>query len=85
MIDFLAGVNFKTLMWIIPFVFFLHEMEEWNILTWYHATKEYKAFLSNMAFYHFHMGIFIICASVYHSRKTYHGRNRNIPCCIYNL
>ncbi len=38
MIDFLAGINFRVLMWIIPFVFFLHEMEEWNILTWYHAT-----------------------------------------------
>jgi len=37
-IDFLTGVRFTTLMWLIPFVFFLHEMEEWNILAWYHST-----------------------------------------------
>lgn len=37
-INFLKEVPLTTLMWIIPCVFFLHEMEEWNILTWYHST-----------------------------------------------
>jgi hypothetical protein len=37
-IAFLKEISFATLMWIIPIVFFLHEMEEWNILNWYHAT-----------------------------------------------
>lgn len=37
-IDFLTQLDFRTWMWWIPLIFFLHEMEEWNILDWYHAT-----------------------------------------------
>ena len=36
--DFLNNVNLKAAMWIIPIIFFAHEMEEWNILDWYHST-----------------------------------------------
>lgn len=34
----LNEMNFKTIMWIVPIIFFIHEMEEWNILDWYHST-----------------------------------------------
>jgi len=36
--NFLVNVDIKVFMWIIPTVFFCHEMEEWNILDWYHST-----------------------------------------------
>ncbi len=36
--NFLSELNINNAMWIIPFIFFLHEMEEWNILSWYHST-----------------------------------------------
>lgn len=35
---FLETVDLKALMWILPFVFLFHEMEEWNILDWYKST-----------------------------------------------
>lgn len=35
---FLNHVNVKAAMWIIPIIFFIHEMEEWNILDWYKCT-----------------------------------------------
>lgn len=34
----LNEMNLKTVMWIVPIIFFIHEMEEWNILDWYHST-----------------------------------------------
>ena len=34
----LNEMNLKTIMWIVPIIFFIHEMEEWNILDWYHST-----------------------------------------------
>lgn len=36
----LNEMNLKTIMWIIPIIFFIHEMEEWNILDWYQSTYE---------------------------------------------
>ena len=36
--DFLNHINLKAAMWIIPIIFFVHEMEEWNILDWYKCT-----------------------------------------------
>ena len=36
--DFLNSINLKTAMWIVPIIFFAHEMEEWNILDWYKCT-----------------------------------------------
>ncbi len=33
---FFSEINIKTWMWMIPFLLFFHEMEEWNILDWYH-------------------------------------------------
>lgn len=38
MIEVINEINLKTIMWIIPLIFFFHEMEEWNILDWYHST-----------------------------------------------
>ncbi|MDD3413094.1 MAG: HXXEE domain-containing protein [Lachnospiraceae bacterium] len=38
LVKILFQINVTTWMWMIPFVFFLHEMEEWNILDWYHST-----------------------------------------------
>lgn len=35
---FLSELNIRNAMWIIPIIFFLHEMEEWKILDWYHST-----------------------------------------------
>ena len=35
---FLNSINLKAAMWIIPIIFFAHEMEEWNILDWYKST-----------------------------------------------
>lgn len=40
MIEILNEVNVKTVMWIIPIIFYLHEMEEWNIYDWYHSTYQ---------------------------------------------
>lgn len=40
MVEILNGLNLKTIMWIIPIIFFLHEMEEWNIYDWYHSTYQ---------------------------------------------
>lgn len=37
-IDLLSNVDFRLFMWVIPLMLFLHEMEEWNILDWYHST-----------------------------------------------
>jgi len=34
----LNELNLKTIMWMVPIIFFIHEMEEWNILDWYHST-----------------------------------------------
>ena len=36
----LNEMNLKTIMWVVPIIFFIHEMEEWNILDWYHSTYE---------------------------------------------
>ena len=36
--NLLNGINLKATMWIIPIIFFAHEMEEWNILNWYNST-----------------------------------------------
>lgn len=38
MVNFLTNMDVKLWMWIIPTLLFLHEMEEWNILRWYHST-----------------------------------------------
>lgn len=40
MYDFLANINIKLWMLIIPTLLFLHEMEEWNILEWYYSTYD---------------------------------------------
>lgn len=32
----LNNINFRKLIWLFPIILFLHEMEEWNILKWYH-------------------------------------------------
>lgn len=37
-IQAVSSMNLKTVMWVIPAIFFLHEMEEWNILDWYQTT-----------------------------------------------
>jgi len=29
------GLPFRKLIWILPFVWAFHEMEEWNIISWY--------------------------------------------------
>lgn len=39
-VEFLKEINIRTLMWIIPIIFFFHEMEEWNIYDWYHSTYQ---------------------------------------------
>ena len=36
--ELLLNLNFRAWIWIIPLFLFLHEMEEWNILDWYHST-----------------------------------------------
>lgn len=36
--ELLNSMNLKTAMWMIPVIFFIHEMEEWNIYDWYHST-----------------------------------------------
>ncbi|NLX68305.1 MAG: HXXEE domain-containing protein [Clostridiaceae bacterium] len=38
MYSLLATLDVKAWLWIIPAIFFFHEMEEWNILKWYHST-----------------------------------------------
>lgn len=35
-INFLKNFNFRKLIFLVPIMLFLHEMEEWNILNWYH-------------------------------------------------
>jgi hypothetical protein len=35
MIDFLNALEFKQIIWMIPFVLLLHELEEWNIRGWH--------------------------------------------------
>ncbi len=35
MLDFLESIEFTRLVWIIPVVQPIHELEEWNILKWY--------------------------------------------------
>ncbi|MFA5658209.1 MAG: HXXEE domain-containing protein [Oscillospiraceae bacterium] len=37
--NFLENLNFRAWIWVIPLMLFLHEMEEWNILKWYHSTN----------------------------------------------
>lgn len=34
----LKNVDFRHLIWIIPLVHMLHELEEWNIMKWYKST-----------------------------------------------
>jgi hypothetical protein len=34
--EFLDSVRFATAVWLLPFALALHEIEEWNILKWYH-------------------------------------------------
>ena len=34
--DVLLAVRFQKAVWLLPACWFLHEMEEWNILNWYH-------------------------------------------------
>ena len=36
--EILLSVNFKTIIWVIPVLLMLHELEEWNILEWYDST-----------------------------------------------
>ena len=31
----IESVSFRRLVWIIPVVFLIHELEEWNIMDWY--------------------------------------------------
>lgn len=33
--NLLNNIDFPKLIWLVPIILFLHEMEEWNILTWY--------------------------------------------------
>jgi hypothetical protein len=35
MIDFLNALEFKQVIWMIPFVLLFHELEEWNIRGWH--------------------------------------------------
>ena len=35
MLQFLNQFNIINFIWIIPAIFFIHELEEWNILKWY--------------------------------------------------
>lgn len=37
-LETLSSVDLRIVMWVIPVIFFLHEMEEWNILEWYKST-----------------------------------------------
>jgi hypothetical protein len=36
--EILLSINFKTIIWAIPILLMLHELEEWNILEWYDST-----------------------------------------------
>ncbi|HEX3076676.1 MAG TPA: HXXEE domain-containing protein [Lachnospiraceae bacterium] len=42
MIEVLREINIKEVMWAIPMIFFLHEMEEWNIYDWYYSNYQTK-------------------------------------------
>lgn len=33
---FFEGISFSTVIWLLPLAMALHEIEEWNILDWYH-------------------------------------------------
>jgi hypothetical protein len=33
--EFLEGVSFSTVVWLLPIAVAIHELEEWNILGWY--------------------------------------------------
>jgi len=35
--DRVAAIPFRRIVWLLPVVFSLHELEEWNIMTWYRA------------------------------------------------
>ncbi|MFZ5353652.1 MAG: HXXEE domain-containing protein [Bacillota bacterium] len=37
MINYLNTIDFNYIIWLIPAVLLLHELEEWNILKWYEA------------------------------------------------
>lgn len=60
--EFFEGISFSTVVWLLPAAIALHEMEEWNILGWYHrrfvdlpemtntSTRVFIVFMSLYAF-----------------------------------
>jgi hypothetical protein len=47
-LKWLNGIDFRKLVWSVPIVLFLHEMEEWNQIDWYHRHNVNIGQLTNL-------------------------------------
>ncbi len=55
----LNSISLRSIVWLFPVVFLFHELEEWNILDWYH-----RFYVDMPASTHFSVRIWIVTISV---------------------
>lgn len=60
LMEFFQGVSFSTVIWLLPVAIALHEIEEWNIIDWYH-----RNFVDLPAITNTSTRVFIVFMSLY--------------------